>query len=523
MQRGPYTRPQNSTTPITSVVIPAGQSVTSVYYSDTRAGTPTVTASDTALASTSTQEETVTPGPASQIGFTSAPLDIVAGTVGQITVALEDPYANPATSTSDQTISLSTSSPTGLFYASQPGTMPITSLAIAAGQSTVSFYYDDTTAGAPTITAADTALGSAVTQQETVMPAPPSQVVFTSAPLLLIAGTLGQVTLELEDSSGNPAAAASPQTISLSTTSAGGSFFASPLSTTALTSVIFAAGQTTISCYYSDTAAGTPTVTADDAAMSSAPPSQQETVTPAPVSQIAFKSASLSLIAGTRGQVTIQLEDQFGNPVGSPSPQTINLSSTSAAGSFFATQTSTTLVTTLNLAAGQDTVSFYYSDTTAGTPTLTAVGPFASAPPTQQETVTAAPASQVAITSAALTLAAGTRGQFTIELEDRFGNPARASSPQTIDLSTTSAAGRFFATPTSTIAINGELIGAGQASANGYYDDTATGTWVVTAADTALGSAPTQPETVTPGPAVQVAITSASALARGRDRRSGDN
>jgi ELWxxDGT repeat protein len=508
--KGAFYSTESSTTPITSVVIPAGQSVTSVYYSDTRSGTPAVTASDAALAFTSTQQETVTPGPASQVGFTSAPLDIVTGSLGQIIVALEDRYANPTTSTSDQTITLRSTSPTGVFYASQPGTSPISSVAVLQGQSTVSFYYDDTKAGTPTITAADAALGSPATQQETLMPAPASQVVFTSVPLSLTAGAFGQVTLELEDASGNAVDAASPQTVSLSTTSAGGAFVATPLSTSSLTSVTIALGQSTISFYYFDTTAGTPVVTADDASLSSAPSTQQQTVAPAAASQIAFASAALSLVAGTRAQVTIQLQDQFGNPVGSSSPQTINLGSTSATGSFLATETSTTPVTILNFAAGQDAVSFYYSDTTAGTPTLMAAdGSYGASPPSQQETVTAAAASRVAITTAALTLAAGTRGQLTIDLEDSFGNPARASSLQTIDLSTTSAAGRFFATPTSTIAINSYVISAGQASVSGYYDDATAGTPMVTAADTALGSAPAQMETVTPGPAFQVAITSA--------------
>ena len=521
--RGAFYATPTSATPITSVVIPAGQSVTSVYYSDTEAGTPGVTASDAAFVSTFAQQEMVKPGATTQIAFTSAPLDLVQGTRGQITVTLEDSYGNPAPSTSAQAINLSTTSSGGAFYATQSAATPVTTVMIAADDTSISFYYADTAAGTPTVTVTDGALSSAPTQQETVTPAPASRVAFTSAPFVLTAGSFGEVTLELQDSSGNSAAAVSPQTISLTTTSAGGSFFATPLSTTSLTSVVFATGQSTISFYYFDTAAGTPALAAVDAAFSSAPAAQQETVTPAPTSQVAFTSAPLVLTAGTRGEVTISLEDQFGNPTGSESPETISLSSTSSAGSFFATQTSTTSLTSLNLAADQSTVSFYYSDTTAGTPALTAVGPFSSAPPTQRETVTAATASRVVITSADLTVAAGTRGQVTIELEDQFGNAAPASSQQTIDLSSTSAAGRFFATPTSTIAINSDVIGAGQTSASAYYGDTAAGTWVVTAADTALGSAPNQQETVTPGPATQVAITSASLDARRRDRRSGDD
>jgi hypothetical protein len=148
---GKFYATQTSTTPITSVVIPAGQSATSVYYSDTRAGTPTVTAADTALDSTSAQQVAVTPGPPSQIAFTSAPLEIVEGSLGQVTITLEDFYGNPTTSASDQTISLGSSSGTGLFYASQTATTPTTTVVILAGQTSVSFYYDDTTVGTPIV------------------------------------------------------------------------------------------------------------------------------------------------------------------------------------------------------------------------------------------------------------------------------------------------------------------------------------------------------------------------------------
>ena len=89
-------------------------------------------------------------------------------------------------------------------------------------------------------------------------------------------------------------------------------------------------------------------------------------------SQIAITSPALSLIAGNRGQMTVQLEDANGNPSTSSIAQTINLSTTSTAGAFYATPTSTTPITSVVIPAGQSSASFYYSDTKAGTPTVTA-------------------------------------------------------------------------------------------------------------------------------------------------------
>ena len=169
----------------------------------------------------------------------------------------------------------------------------------------------------------------------------------------------------------------------------------------------------------------------------------QVTVNPAAPSQLVFTSPPLTLLAGSRGQVTLQLLDQYGNPGASPtSLQTILLSSTSPAGVFYASQSSTTPTNILSVGVGQSSVSFFYSDTQGGTPTVTASdGAVASPAPTQQETVSAAAASQVAITSPVLILTAGIRGQVTVALEDSVGNLATSTTAETIGLSTTSPGG----------------------------------------------------------------------------------
>src|SRR6202012_703649 len=61
-----------STTPITSVSIPAVSSTASFYYGDRVAGNPMITASSNGLAP-ATQVETINPGPPSQLAFTSSP------------------------------------------------------------------------------------------------------------------------------------------------------------------------------------------------------------------------------------------------------------------------------------------------------------------------------------------------------------------------------------------------------------------------------------------------------------------
>ncbi len=198
----------------------ASISATGVFtWTPTTAQTPgdyeiTVKVTDTSdlgtPSSTTSFAVTVTDAPASQVVITSPALDLTADTTGEITVELADQYGDlGAVSASNQTIALSTTSAGGVFYATATSTSPITSLVIPAGQSTANVYYLDTRAGTPTVTLADAALDSAPTQQETINAGAPSQLAITTSPLDLIVGTLGQLTLELEDKTGNPTTSAS--------------------------------------------------------------------------------------------------------------------------------------------------------------------------------------------------------------------------------------------------------------------------------------------------------------------------
>ncbi len=285
-------------------------------------------------------------------------------------------------------------------------------MAIPAGGSDVNFYYADTTAGAPTITA--TAAGFApATQQEIVVAAAPSQVAFITAAQTLTAGVPSQtMTVQLEDAFGNPASAASTTTIGLSTTSANGTFSPSPPLTVP-------AGGDTASFKYTDTLAGTPTITASAAGLTSG--KQVEIVNPAAASHLAFTTSPQTLTAGVEsGIITVTLEDASGNVAKAGSAVTVNLSTTSAKGVF--------TPSSLTIPAGSGSASFRYTDTAAGNPTITAtVSSVGSA--MQQETVSPAATSQVVFTTSPQMLTAGVAsGTMTIALEDAFGNLIDATS-----------------------------------------------------------------------------------------------
>ncbi len=417
---------------------------------------------------------------ASQLGFVTAPQTLTAGVAsGTITIALEDASGNPVVAASPLAVSLATTSAEGSFSPASPLTMP-------AGASTVSFNYTDTAAGTPTLTATAAGLGSAA-QQESVVAAPASQIVFAPAPSFA-AGTLSQPMIAtLEDAFGNPVAAGSGVTVQLSPNSTSGSFGpASPLT--------IPAGAASASFQYADTLAGSATLTV--AAANLPPVAQQVTVLPAAASQLVFNTPAQSLSAGsTSVAIAVALEDAFGNPADASSDLAVNLSTSSAAGTFIP-------AAPLTIAAGASGANFQYVDTLAGTPVLTAsAGGLTSA--FQQETITPAAASQLLFTTPPQTLSAGsTSGTITLALEDVFGNPVNASGALTVNLSSTSVKGAF--TPASTVTIP-----AGASTVSFQYSDTAEGSPAITATGGALASA-NQGETVVSGPASQMTFTTAS-------------
>ncbi len=234
-----------------------------------------------------------------------------------------------------------------------------TSLTIASGSGSASFTYNDQKAGTPTITATDNGLTTTtVTQRtETVNAAAASKMVFTNTPLTLTAGvTSSTLTVQLEDSFGNVSNATSPQTILFSTTSSGGQFRDNTTGTTPISFVTISSGASTASFKYNDTLAGSPVLTATDNALTTTTVTQTETVNAAAASKMVFTNTPLTLTAGvTSSNLTIQLEDQFGNFTNAGTTQTINLATTS-------TGTVVFTPTSLTINSGSGSATFTYND-----------------------------------------------------------------------------------------------------------------------------------------------------------------
>jgi hypothetical protein len=116
---------------------------------------------------------------------------------------------------------------------------------------------------------------------ENIVLTAPSAVVLLTTPQVLIAGQPSQpITMQLQDASGQPAAAGSGGvTINLTSTSGQGSFF--DTSGNLISNLAIAAGDSSASFEYTDLQAGTPTLTVGAIDLTSF--AQQETVLPGPV------------------------------------------------------------------------------------------------------------------------------------------------------------------------------------------------------------------------------------------------
>jgi autotransporter-associated beta strand protein len=111
------------------------------------------------------------------------------------------------------------------------------------------------------------------------------------------------------------------------------------------------------------------------------------TVKAAPATNLIFTTAAQSISTSTfTSPITVQRQDQFGNPNSTDANVTVNLNSTSGTGEFWNTS-ETAILSSVAINTGASAASFAYEDSALGAPVITAAGgTLISA--TQQETVT---------------------------------------------------------------------------------------------------------------------------------------
>ena len=228
---------------------------------------------------------------------------------------------------------------------------------IPGSNSTASFYYGDTKAGTPTITAAGTGLTSA-TQTATITALPGTKLGIStfsagasaSADDFLHGGRRGRVLKPLHQGDGDHDQLCPPSCT-------GTHEFAATSGAAAVTTVTLGANAASVTAYYGDTLAGTPIITATATGLN--PGTQTETITGGTGTKLAITSSAFSGGASTlaTSAFTVTLEDAFGNATAKTTVTTVNLSTTDTTSGTFAAASGGATVSSVSLPANASSVT----------------------------------------------------------------------------------------------------------------------------------------------------------------------
>jgi hypothetical protein len=155
--------------------------------------------------------------------------------------------------------------------------------------------------------------------------------------------------------------------------------------------------------------------------------------------------------SATLGPITVQLQDATGSAVRATSDTAVGLTSNSTGTAVFAATSGGGAVTSVTIPTGSTSATFFYGDTKAGTPTVTAAfSGLASA--AQQETINVGAATQVVLSGSTADLPSGSTRTFTATIEDAQGNtvPTGADATRVVTFSQPSGTGTVTGLGTST-------------------------------------------------------------------------
>ena len=207
---------------------------------------------------------------------------------------------------------------------------------------------------------------------------------------------------------------------------------------------------------------------------------------------LSFTSAPQALTAGaSSGAITVALAPA------SSSATSVTVTSSSTGGTFATSPNgpwSSPLA--LTVPPGSTTASFYYTDTRAGQPVLSATG-YGSA--TQTETVTAAPLAMLTVTPTSAQVRVGARTSFSATGRDRYGNVVSVTPTWSVS----PALGTFSANPANPVSFTARSAGSATITASaGAITGTASVTATNKRAQRAAARAPaaTQTALIAPTP-----------------------
>ena len=278
-------------------------------------------------------ETIVTGSVATKLVITTSPVSGAASnsaTLGPIVVQLESATNSPVSAASNTTVTLSSSSTGGIFSVNSGGGT-VTSVTINSGSSSTSFFYGDTVAGSPTITAKTGSLTPA-TQVETINAGTPNsiKIVSGSPQSAQVTQSFAPLVVSVTDAYNNPV---SGVTVTFTAPSSGatGSF---SNSTNSISNSTDSNGQISEAFTANAVAGGPYQVSASTPGPSAV--NFQLTNTPGSASKLIFTSepsANQNVTAGAPTPFQVKVEDQYGNVETGDNSTTVSLAFGSNPGS----------------------------------------------------------------------------------------------------------------------------------------------------------------------------------------------
>ncbi len=489
---GSFFSDASCTSAISSIPLAVGTSQATVFFRPATAGSATLTATN--LDALSVPAVVAVSSRAVGLGFITAGQSISAGACSGITrVQAQDASGGAATVASSTVVALSASSGTLGFFSDSSCVTAVTSVTILEAQSVVGFFFKETVAGAPTLTATAAVLGTA-NQQQTVSAAVPSRLVVQTPARTAIAGACsGSISFQAQDTYGNPVAVEGATQVSFSSTSAGATVFADTGCGTPTSLASIVAGSTTVTVYFRDTIAGSPQLTA--AAPGYLNGTQTQTVLAAAPARVAFSSPSQLVTAGAcSAPALIEVQDAFGNAA--PVSAALALSLTGGASvAMFSDAACATASTSVTVSSGSSSQVFHFIGNVTGPITL-GVSATGLTSATQDQLISASGPTRLVVISAPQTVTAGgCSAALLIQAQDSFGNPAAVSSNTSVVLTTTSTTQSFSPTGACASSVGNVTLATGTDTVAAYFRDTVTGPIVLTVMATGLTLA-SQPQTI---------------------------
>lgn len=423
---------------VTQLTPLAGQSTATFYYRDDRPGITTLTAQSDGLTADNLSV-TIEGDVATSLSLTPDNLTVTAGVPsGALTVTALREDGIAARLADDLIVALSTDEATGRLAATASAEAPaLQAVTIPAASSSVSFYYVGERVGSYTVSVTAEAVAgddSAVT----VNSGDAYQLAWLSQPQTVPAGQVsGEFRVQLQDEFGNVATAADSLSVALTTTSSEGGFSVTADPWNATGAITLSAGTSDLYFYYQDTSTGTPTLTASAVGLVSS--TQQASITAATISRLVVTPGSLSGQAGeVLGPLTVRFYDEFSNQLAAPSEMTLHLASSATSGSFSQDNTFSSPVNQLTVAAGASAATFYYRDTTAGSPWLTVADQAEGTDVGAEDATVNVAVAWGAVTQLSLSGGSGIAGVATslqLQRQNQYGLPVPSSSAQEVWLS----------------------------------------------------------------------------------------